>query len=56
MIQLIEPPTTTKRIIRCVSVSGGKDSTATLLVALEQYPDDVIAMFADTGNEHDAVY
>ncbi|CAN7477617.1 phosphoadenosine phosphosulfate reductase domain-containing protein [Variovorax paradoxus] len=37
-----------------VSVSGGKDSTATLLLALELYgPEHVRAVFADTGNEHE---
>lgn len=38
-----------------VSMSGGKDSTATLLIALES-EDRVIPVFADTGNEHEAVY
>lgn len=38
-----------------VSVSGGKDSTASLLLALEQ-DLPVQAVFADTGNEHQAVY
>jgi 3'-phosphoadenosine 5'-phosphosulfate sulfotransferase (PAPS reductase)/FAD synthetase len=43
--------------IRLVSISGGKDSTATLLVALERHPkDEVRAVFADTGNEHPATY
>lgn len=43
--------------IRLVSVSGGKDSTATLLVALEIHGhDNVRAVFADTGNEHQATY
>jgi 3'-phosphoadenosine 5'-phosphosulfate sulfotransferase (PAPS reductase)/FAD synthetase len=36
-----------------VSVSGGKDSTATLLLALRQFPDNTIPVFADTGNEHE---
>jgi 3'-phosphoadenosine 5'-phosphosulfate sulfotransferase (PAPS reductase)/FAD synthetase len=37
-----------------VSLSGGKDSTATLLLALEQYGRDrVTAVMADTGNEHE---
>lgn len=41
--------------LRVVSVSGGKDSTATLLLALEtNWLDDVRAVFADTGNEHPA--
>lgn len=39
-----------------VSVSGGKDSTATYLLALEQTGGDFDAVFADTGNEHEATY
>lgn len=40
-----------------VSVSGGKDSTATLLVAMEQHPHENIgAVFCDTGNEHQFTY
>jgi 3'-phosphoadenosine 5'-phosphosulfate sulfotransferase (PAPS reductase)/FAD synthetase len=40
-----------------VSVSGGKDSAATLLLALERCPrEDVLPIFCDTGNEHQAVY
>lgn len=35
-----------------VSVSGGKDSTALLLLAIERQPDNLSAVFADTGNEH----
>lgn len=36
-----------------VSVSGGKDSLATLLLALDTYgPDRVRAVHADTGHEH----
>lgn len=42
--------------LNLVSVSGGKDSTATLLLALKQFPDTTAAVFADTGNEHPAVY
>lgn len=38
-----------------VSVSGGKDSTAVYLLALES-GRDFRAVFADTGNEHEAVY
>lgn len=38
-----------------VSISGGKDSTATLLLALER-EKDVRAVFADTGNEHQLTY
>lgn len=39
-----------------MSVSGGKDSTATLLLALKQFPDTTRAVFADTGNEHDMTH
>lgn len=39
-----------------VSVSGGKDSTALLLLALERNPDNLSAVFADTGNEHELTY
>lgn len=39
-----------------VSVSGGKDSTATLLKARENEASNLSAVFADTGNEHPATY
>jgi 3'-phosphoadenosine 5'-phosphosulfate sulfotransferase (PAPS reductase)/FAD synthetase len=39
-----------------VSVSGGKDSTALLLFAIERQPDNLQAVFADTGNEHQITY
>lgn len=40
-----------------VSTSGGKDSQAVLLIALENCPlGSVIPIFCDTGNEHQAVY
>jgi 3'-phosphoadenosine 5'-phosphosulfate sulfotransferase (PAPS reductase)/FAD synthetase len=40
-----------------ISVSGGKDSTATLLIALERCSRaDVVPIFCDTGNEHDDTY
>lgn len=39
-----------------VSVSGGKDSTATYLLALERLGGDFQAVFADTGNEHPYTY
>ena len=42
-------------VTHLVSCSGGKDSTATLLMALELHgPETVRAVFADTGNEHEA--
>lgn len=39
-----------------ISVSGGKDSTALLLLAIEQGAPDLKAVFADTGNEHPLTY
>lgn len=40
-----------------ISVSGGKDSAATLLLALERFnPANIVPIFCDTGNEHQAVY
>lgn len=39
-----------------ISVSGGKDSTALLLLALERQPDNLKAVFCDTGNEHPITY
>lgn len=39
-----------------ISVSGGKDSTALLLLAIESQPDNLQAVFADTGNEHQITY
>ncbi|MCZ4150195.1 hypothetical protein BZG21_38055, partial [Escherichia coli] len=39
-----------------VSISGGKDSAATLLLALEQNVSNLLAVFADTGNEHEITY
>lgn len=40
--------------LRVVSISGGKDSTACALLALERHPaDEVRLVFADTGNEHE---
>lgn len=40
-----------------ISVSGGKDSTATLLLALARCPaDSIVPIFCDTGNEHDETY
>lgn len=40
-----------------ISVSGGKDSTALLLIALENCArEHLLPIFCDTGNEHPAVY
>lgn len=44
-------------VIHVVSVSGGKDSTATLKLAVDRVGrENLIAIFCDTGNEHAAVY
>lgn len=42
-----------KKFMNLVSVSGGKDSTATLILSLKQFPDTTFPVFADTGNEHE---
>lgn len=39
-----------------ISISGGKDSTALLLLAIERQTENMQAVFADTGNEHPATY
>lgn len=39
-----------------VSVSGGKDSTALLLLAIERDTPNLQAVFADTGHEHQQTY
>lgn len=39
-----------------ISVSGGKDSTALLLLAIERGAENMQAVFADTGNEHKITY
>lgn len=45
---------TKRQTMRVVSLSGGKDSTATALLALRNYPHDLVRLvYADTGNEHE---
>jgi 3'-phosphoadenosine 5'-phosphosulfate sulfotransferase (PAPS reductase)/FAD synthetase len=39
-----------------VSVSGGKDSTALLLLAIERQTENLQAVFSDTGHEHPQTY
>ncbi|MES2320152.1 MAG: phosphoadenosine phosphosulfate reductase family protein [Pseudomonadota bacterium] len=46
-----------KKFLHVVSVSGGKDSAATLLLAIERFGrENVRAIFCDTGNEHELTY
>lgn len=42
--------------INMVSQSGGKDSTATLLLAIARDEENIQSVFADTSNEHEIVY
>lgn len=42
--------------LNIISISGGKDSTAMLLYAIEQQTPNIKAVFADTGNEHPLTY
>ena len=43
--------------LHIVGLSGGKDSTATLLLAIDRLnKENVRAVFADTGNEHPETY
>ena len=42
--------------VRVVNVSGGKDSTAMYLLAVERHGTDFQAVFADTGHEHQWTY
>lgn len=43
-------------MINLASVSGGKDSTATLTVAIEREAENIQGVFCDTGNEHQETY
>lgn len=43
-------------VLNILSVSGGKDSAATLLLAIERKVSNLIAVIADTGNEHQITY
>ena len=44
------------RVKNTISLSGGKDSTATALVAIERDTENLSFVFADTGNEHALTY
>lgn len=44
-------------ILHVVSISGGKDSAATAILALETMPRESLRfIFCDTGNEHESTY
>jgi len=43
-------------MINMISMSGGKDSTATMLVAIDRGAENIEALFCDTGNEHAVTY
>lgn len=44
-------------VLHVVSISGGKDSAATAILALETQPRESLRfVFADTGNEHESTY
>jgi 3'-phosphoadenosine 5'-phosphosulfate sulfotransferase (PAPS reductase)/FAD synthetase len=50
-------PMMKNNIRHIVSVSGGKDSTATLIHAMNRVPhEQIIPIFCDTGNEHAITY
>lgn len=42
--------------VNILSLSGGKDSTAMLLLAIERETENLRCIFADTGNEHPITY
>lgn len=42
--------------VNLISLSGGKDSTAMLLLALERGAENLRVIFCDTGNEHPLTY
>lgn len=50
-------PSNNKTVIRVVSCSGGKDSTACALLCAERHPESEIRrIFCDVGNEHPLTY
>lgn len=46
----------TSDLVHVISMSGGKDSTATRIVAMERDVKNIVQVFADTGHEHDDTY
>lgn len=45
-----------KKVLNVISISGGKDSTAMMLLAFERGVENVELVFADTGHEHQLTY
>ncbi|GIN73995.1 hypothetical protein J14TS2_44700 [Bacillus sp. J14TS2] len=43
-------------VVNILSISGGKDSTALWLYALEKHIENLTPIFADTGHEHPKTY
>lgn len=43
-------------MLNIINMSGGKDSTATLLLAIERQAPGIKPVFCDTGHEHPATY
>jgi len=43
-------------VLNMVNVSGGKDSTALLILAINRGVENIYPVFADTGNEHQITY
>lgn len=52
----IQPVKAKKGIKNIISISGGKDSTATALLAVAMETENMQLVFADTGHEHQATY
>ena len=51
--EALTPATGTQGQVNIVNLSGGKDSTATMMVALATEPlDSIVGVWADTGHEH----
>lgn len=44
------------QVVNVISISGGKDSTALWLHALEKETENIMPIFADTGHEHEETY
>lgn len=51
-----EPRVDNESACNVISISGGKDSTATALVAIERGVENLRFVFADTGHEHQQTY